>query len=180
MNNMAQGDNIKCLRTREGLTQQQFADMLGVTKETVCRWERGHTAVKVSTLDKLTELFDVTFDELAASNSGLASAGLSSRPEKSQNVAQNEECEIYKIVRRNGGFSLKNSGRTFVPGPVLERHPGGFLVQMNGSGMSRCYPQSSVLLVDPVAKPWNGCTVVAMVDASAIVCLLYTSDAADE
>mgnify|MGYP003372000237 FL=1 len=56
MNNMAQGDNIKCLRTREGLTQQQFADMLGVTKETVCRWERGHTAVKVSTLDKLTEL----------------------------------------------------------------------------------------------------------------------------
>ena len=56
---MAQGDNIKCLRTREGLTQQQFADMLGVTKETVCRWERGHTAVKVSTLDKLTELFDV-------------------------------------------------------------------------------------------------------------------------
>lgn len=91
MNNMAQGDNIKCLRTREGLTQQQFADMLGVTKETVCRWERGHTAVKVSTLDKLTELFDVTFDELAASNSGLASAGLSSRPEKSQNVAQNEE-----------------------------------------------------------------------------------------
>ena len=99
MNNMAQGDNIKCLRTREGLTQQQFADMLGVTKETVCRWERGHTAVKVSTLDKLTELFDVTFDELAASNSGLASAGLSTRPEKSPTVAQNEECGIYKIVR---------------------------------------------------------------------------------
>lgn len=173
MNNMAQGDNIKCLRTREGLTQQQFADMLGVTKETVCRWERGHTAVKVSTLDKLTELFDVTFDELAASNSGLASAGLSSRPENSQNVAQNEECGIYKIVRCNGGFSLKKSGHTFVPGPVLERHPGGFLVQMNNSSMSRCYPQSCVLLVDPVAKPWNGCTVVAMVDASAIVIRRY-------
>ena len=74
----------------------------------------------MSTLDKLTELFDVTFDELAASNSGLASAGLSTRPEKSPTVAQNEECGIYKIVRFNGGFSLKKSGHTFVPGPVLD------------------------------------------------------------
>ena len=44
---------------------------------------------------------------------------------------------------------------------------------MNNSSMSRCYPQSCVLLVDPVAKPWNGCTVVAMVDASAIVIRRY-------
>jgi transcriptional regulator with XRE-family HTH domain len=32
---------LKTFRTREGLTQGQLADMVGVTRETVTRWENG-------------------------------------------------------------------------------------------------------------------------------------------
>lgn len=38
---MALGDNIKKLREEHSLTQQQLADKLYVSRQTVCRWENG-------------------------------------------------------------------------------------------------------------------------------------------
>ena len=38
---MALGDNIKRLREAHSLTQQQLADKLYVSRQTVCRWENG-------------------------------------------------------------------------------------------------------------------------------------------
>lgn len=37
---MGFGANIRKLRTMEHLGQAQLAEMLGVSKETVCRWEK--------------------------------------------------------------------------------------------------------------------------------------------
>lgn len=38
---MALGDNIKKRREEKNLTQQQLADKLYVSRQTVCRWENG-------------------------------------------------------------------------------------------------------------------------------------------
>ena len=38
---MALGDNIKRMREEHSLTQQQLADKLYVSRQTVCRWENG-------------------------------------------------------------------------------------------------------------------------------------------
>lgn len=173
-NKMTQGDNIRSLRAREGLTQQQLADLVGVTKETVCRWERGRTGVKASTLYKLTKLFDVSFDELASIEGGLANPQSGKPPKNDTTLRQDESCDVYQIARKGGGFALKQIGRSALPKSVLARHPAGFFVQMNGTGMSRCYPQGSLLLVDPVARPWNGCAVVALTDSSNMVIRRYT------
>ena len=35
---MALGDNIRRLREERGMTQQQMADKLYVSRQTVCRW----------------------------------------------------------------------------------------------------------------------------------------------
>ncbi|MEI3352681.1 MAG: helix-turn-helix domain-containing protein [Collinsella sp.] len=37
---MGTGQNIKALRKRDQLTQEEFAALIGVSKETVCRWEK--------------------------------------------------------------------------------------------------------------------------------------------
>ena len=38
---MALNDNIKKFREEKNLTQQQLADKLYVSRQTVCRWENG-------------------------------------------------------------------------------------------------------------------------------------------
>lgn len=38
---MSCSDNIQFLRKRRGLTQEQFAEALGVTRQSVSKWESG-------------------------------------------------------------------------------------------------------------------------------------------
>lgn len=49
---MGFGANIRKLRTMEHLGQAQLAEMLGVSKETVCRWEKSRYAPPVSAILK--------------------------------------------------------------------------------------------------------------------------------
>ena len=56
---MSIGENIRRLREREGLSQTAFAGRLGVTKETVGRWESGRTFPRRTHLDKMIADFTV-------------------------------------------------------------------------------------------------------------------------
>lgn len=51
---MSIGENIRRLREREGLSQTAFAGRLGVTKETVGRWESGRNYTIALDPDTLT------------------------------------------------------------------------------------------------------------------------------
>lgn len=64
MNTMWIGENIKKLRDERKLTQQQLADSLGVTFQTVSKWECNTTTPDIAMLPEIAEFFDVTIDEL--------------------------------------------------------------------------------------------------------------------
>ena len=49
---MALSDNIKKLREEKNLTQQQLADKLYVSRQTVCRWENGSRCPDLITAKK--------------------------------------------------------------------------------------------------------------------------------
>ena len=51
-------DKIRALRTKLGLKQQEFAELLGVHIVTISRWEQGHYTP--------TPLADEKLDQLAA------------------------------------------------------------------------------------------------------------------
>ena len=59
---MGFGANIRKLRTMEHLGQAQLAEMLGVSKETVCRWEKSRYAPRERHIEKLQALFGCTRD----------------------------------------------------------------------------------------------------------------------
>lgn len=61
---MALGDNIKRLRTEQSLTQQQLADKLYVSRQTVCRWENGSRCPDLIMAKKLAMELAVSLDEL--------------------------------------------------------------------------------------------------------------------
>lgn len=58
------GTNLKFLRLREGLTQQQLADRLGVTKSVVSYYELQERYPSPEVLTKLASIFHVTTDFL--------------------------------------------------------------------------------------------------------------------
>lgn len=58
------GSNLKRLRLQEGLTQQQLADRLGVTKSVVSYYELQERYPSPEVLTKLASVFHVTADYL--------------------------------------------------------------------------------------------------------------------
>lgn len=61
---MALGDNIKRLREERQLTQQQLADKLYVSRQTVCRWENGTRCPDLIMAKRIAMEFGIRLDEL--------------------------------------------------------------------------------------------------------------------
>lgn len=55
------------LRTRKGLSQDELAEKLYVTRQAVSRWENGETIPNTETLKLLSKLFDVSINTLLGS-----------------------------------------------------------------------------------------------------------------
>ncbi len=58
------GENIKRLRTEQGMTQETLANYLGVSFQTVSKWERGETYPDLSMLPVISTFFNTTTDSL--------------------------------------------------------------------------------------------------------------------
>ena len=56
--------NLRRLRLQKGLTQERLAELLGVSVQSVSRWECGNTLPDVLMLPELARLYGVTIDDL--------------------------------------------------------------------------------------------------------------------
>lgn len=63
----ALGDNIYKQRIKKHLTQAQLAEKIGVSRQSVTKWEDGRSRPELEKLLRLCELFGCTLDELAGS-----------------------------------------------------------------------------------------------------------------
>lgn len=61
---MELGSKIRSLRLRAGMTQEMLAEELGVSFQTISKWENGVCAPDIMMLPKLSVYFGVTIDEL--------------------------------------------------------------------------------------------------------------------
>ena len=52
------------LRKRKGLSQEELANKLNVSRQTVSKWELGDTTPDMEKLVAISDLFEVTLDEL--------------------------------------------------------------------------------------------------------------------
>ena len=55
------------LRTKKGLSQDELAEKVYVTRQAVSRWENGETIPNIETLKLLSQLFDVSINTLLGS-----------------------------------------------------------------------------------------------------------------
>lgn len=52
------------IRSERGFSQSQVAELVGVDRSTVAKWETGQAYPRVEILIKLSEIFNCTVDEL--------------------------------------------------------------------------------------------------------------------
>ena len=60
-------DIIMELRTKKGMTQEELAQKVLVTRQAVIRWEAGETTPNVETLKLLSKVFEVSINTLLGS-----------------------------------------------------------------------------------------------------------------
>ena len=62
--------NLLFLRKRANLSQEALAEKLGVSRQTLAKWESGESAPDIVHCDRLAELFEVSLDDLLHSRLG--------------------------------------------------------------------------------------------------------------
>lgn len=64
------GSRIKSLRTEQGMSQEQLANQLHVTRQTVSNWENNKNYPDFGTMVEISDLFSVSLDTLIKGDSG--------------------------------------------------------------------------------------------------------------
>ena len=62
------GNNIRQLRKANHLSQEELGDKLNVARQTVSKWELGETTPEMDKLEELSNLFEISIDELVKDN----------------------------------------------------------------------------------------------------------------
>jgi len=103
------GENIRLLRQRKGLTQEQVAQQLGVTYQAVSKWENDTNTPDIALLPEIAALFDVSIDALFAQDAASVLDGLPM-----------EDDDIIRIVQLRGRQVLAVTPRMSPDDPPIE------------------------------------------------------------
>ena len=57
-------NNLKELRKKNNLTQEDLANSLTVSRQAICMWERGERIPKINVLTKIARFFGVSIDHM--------------------------------------------------------------------------------------------------------------------
>lgn len=61
-------EKLQLLRKKNGYSQEQLADRIGISRQTIGKWENGQAIPELSGLIRLSELYGVTIDRIVKNN----------------------------------------------------------------------------------------------------------------
>ena len=106
------GENIKRLRREKDITQENLADFLGVTFQSISKWERGESYPDITLLPAISGFFGVSIDELMGVGK-----------------AQDEE-EILKLLAEYDGLRWDVEHKWKVLDNLRKKYPTDYRVQV--------------------------------------------------
>jgi len=102
------GENLRRLRMERGMTQEGLGDHLGISFQSVSKWERGETLPDIEMLSCIAAFFDVTTDSLIGMERHLR--------EKEVNQAIGRYSDLWSKGDYCGAFDVMKSAVTRFPG----------------------------------------------------------------
>ena len=105
---------IEKLRKKKGMSQEQLADEVGVSRQSVFKWESGVNTPDIDKLKKLVEIFNVSFDVLLNDNLDLDDnyEVVEKKEEKSQKRKKNKLIAV--ILLSLCGVAALSLGTVFI------------------------------------------------------------------
>ncbi|WP_125703518.1 helix-turn-helix domain-containing protein [Lacticaseibacillus daqingensis] len=85
---------IRAQRKARGVTQQQLADFLGVSKASVSKWETGATLPDITLLPLLAGYFNLTLDALMAYQASLSASAIRTQYQTLQAAFAHDSAEV--------------------------------------------------------------------------------------
>lgn len=84
------GENLKEYRHKRNLTQEKLADFLGVSFQTISKWERGDTYPDITMLPEIASFFKVSIDDLLGVNRAENEEEIKNRIREYDNLTDDE------------------------------------------------------------------------------------------
>lgn len=98
---MTLGEKIYRLRSEKGLSQEAFGENLGVSRQSVSKWETDQSLPELEKIVAISELFGVSTDYLLKESEGWTETARSERtPYDTENVGQERAGHSYYAMRR--------------------------------------------------------------------------------
>jgi SOS-response transcriptional repressor LexA len=152
---------IKLAREKMGLTHEQFAKLLGVSRGSVQQWEKGITAPNRGRQPAVASLLGITVAELMSDANNVADVS--------------QEFGVVPLIAWEKAGDWAEAAKPLQPGeaekwlPCHVGHSGkSFALRVQGDSMAapfgRTYPQGCIIFIDPERQtPVNGDRVLAKI-----------------
>ena len=128
-------EKIYSLRRKNGLSQEQLAEKIGVLRQAVSKWEGGLSTPELDKLRALSECFQITMDELTG-NQTIHGSGDADREEQAPAPGKGGESRLGVCLCVTGAVCLILFGVLTVMRPsTVDRISGSSAVTLNGTGM---------------------------------------------
>lgn len=189
---MAIRENIIKLRDKYQITQEQLADIAGVSRGAVSQWEGGFSEPRMGAIQKMADYFKITKSNLIEDN-GMDEVVYPFVPGSKRATSTGKAYAPLKAIGKVHAGIFEDEEQTdrdvCIPADVANNHPGCFVLTVEGNCMNKVIPEGSHVLIDPRKQPSNGSIVVVETeDYQAIIrrwykgsqTLMLTTDSYEE
>ena len=128
-------ENIYALRRKSGLSQEQLAEKIGVSRQAISKWEGGLSTPELDKLKALSECFHVTIDELVG-NQIISNSNYEVQKEENPDLYKTGEGKIGICFCSIGAVCLILFGVLTVIRPSsVEQLNESSMITLNGTGI---------------------------------------------
>lgn len=155
---MPVSSNIRRLREKAGLTQEQLADKLEVARSTVTQWEGGWSNPRMGMVQKLAGVFGVSTADIVSDRTPVSGGDMGYIP---------------LLGRVHAGDPVEpdtfDGEAVLVPQFLIDSDPDCYALTSEGDCMDRVYPEGCIVVVSPNKMPQNGSVAVVSIDGADFV-----------
>lgn len=126
-------ERIYTLRRKQGLSQEQLAEKIGVSRQAISKWEGGLSTPELDKLKALSDCFGVTLDELTSEEKGVPGANVPQNTASSNAPSANR---LGMILCGAGALFLVLAGVMMIASPAsVDKLNESSTITLNGTGI---------------------------------------------